>query len=66
MNKILGLLSFVLITQGAGGLVHYFWDWFDVWTVVHRIGFLNGYEVFVCVVLIVLGVAVGGLSERFE
>ncbi|MDT0268716.1 hypothetical protein RM844_20730 [Streptomyces sp. DSM 44915] len=66
MDRILGFLAFVLLAQGAGGLVHYFWDWFDVWTVVHRIGFLDGYEVFTCVVLLVLGLAVGSLAERFE
>ncbi|GAA3851744.1 hypothetical protein [Streptomyces sedi] len=65
MRKILGLLSFVLLTQGAGSLVHYFLDWFDLWTVVHRVGFLDGYEVFASVVLLVLGLLVGAVSDRF-
>ncbi|KAB8162962.1 hypothetical protein FH609_004365 [Streptomyces sp. 3MP-14] len=66
MSKLLGLLCFLLLSQGLGGLVHYFWDWFEVWTLVHRIGFLDGYEVFASVVLLVLGVLVGGVAERFE
>ena len=64
MRNLLGFISFVLIAQGAGGIVHTFFGWFGLWTVVDRIGFLDGYEIFACVVLIVLGVAVGAASDK--
>ncbi|UGY94644.1 hypothetical protein [Streptomyces gobiensis] len=55
MKHLLGFIAFILIAQGIGGIVHYFFDSFALWTTVHRIGFLNGYEMFACVVLLVLG-----------
>ncbi|OEV03861.1 hypothetical protein [Streptomyces oceani] len=65
MRKLLGLVAFVLIAQGAGTLAHLLTGgWFDQWTVVHRIGLLDGYEAYVGVVLTALGVALGAASER--
>lgn len=64
MKKLLGFLSFVLIAQGAGGLVHHFSGWFDGWGLVNRVGFLDGYEVFAACTLLVLGLAVGGASDK--
>lgn len=63
MRGLLGFVSFVLITQGVGGLAHHF-GWFELWGLVHRIGFLDGHEVYASIVLIVLGLAAGGLAER--
>ncbi|HZG02233.1 MAG TPA: hypothetical protein VE546_01435 [Streptomyces sp.] len=65
MKQLLGFVSFVLIAQGVGGLAHHF-GWFDLWGLVHRVGFLDGYELYAGVVLIVLGLAVGGLAERIR
>ncbi|GAA2071683.1 hypothetical protein GCM10009801_23630 [Streptomyces albiaxialis] len=64
MKNLLGFVCFVLLAQGLGGLLHEFTDgWWTPWTVVHRIGFLHGYEVYVCVLLVVLGLAVGAASD---
>jgi len=64
MKGLLGILVFVLLSQGIGGLVHEFTDgrW-RVWALVHRIHFLDGYHVYVSVGLIVLGIAVAMLME---
>ncbi|NSC23871.1 hypothetical protein FM076_23025 [Streptomyces albus subsp. chlorinus] len=67
MKKFLGFVAFVLIAQGAGGIAHRLTGgWFDKWAVVHRIGFLHGYEMYVCVLLIVLGIAVGAASDAVK
>ncbi len=66
MKKILGFISFILIAQGVGGIVHHFFGWFEGWGLVHRVGFLDGYEVFAAVTLLVLGLAVGGASDKLE
>ncbi|MEU1617703.1 hypothetical protein ACFZAU_12030 [Streptomyces sp. NPDC008238] len=59
MKGFLGFLGFVLLSQGIGGIVYQLTDgWFRVWALTHRIGFLDGYEIYVCVLLVVLGVAV--------
>jgi hypothetical protein len=64
MKGLLGILVFVLLSQGIGGLVHEFTDgrW-RVWALVHRIHFLDGFEVYVCVGLVVLGIAVATLID---
>jgi hypothetical protein len=64
MKKLLEFASFLLIAQGVGAVVHHFFGWFKVWGLVHRVGFLSGYEIFAGVTLIVLGVAVGVASEK--
>lgn len=64
MKNLLGFVSFVLIAQGVGGIVHHFSGWFEKWGLVHRIGFLDGYELFAACTLIVLGLAVGGASDK--
>lgn len=66
MKKLLGFISFVLIAQGVGGIVHHFFGWFGKWGLVHRVGFLEGYEVFAAVTLLILGIAVGGASDKLE
>lgn len=64
MRGLLGFVSFVLLTQGAGGLAYSLTDgWFHWWALVHRVGFLDGDEVLVSVTLLVLGLAVGAASD---
>ncbi|WP_432069565.1 hypothetical protein [Streptomyces sp. AA1529] len=64
MKNFLGFVSFVLLAQGVGGILHEVTGGrFKLWTVVQRIGFLDGYEVYACVLLLVLGVAVGAASD---
>ena len=43
------------LVQGVAGLVHEFTDWH--WGLVQRLGFLDGYEIYASVALLVLGVA---------
>jgi hypothetical protein len=65
MKGLLGFVCFVLISQGVGGLLYTWTDgWITLWALTHRIGFLDGYHVYVDVLLIVLGVAVGTASDR--
>ena len=64
MKKLLEFASLVLVLQGAAGLVHHFFGWLEGWGLVQRWGFLTGLEIYASLVLVVLGVAVGGLAER--
>jgi hypothetical protein len=64
MRRFLEFVAFLLIAQGAGAIAHHFFGWFKMWGLVHRVGFLDGYEVFAGITLVVLGVAVGGASEK--
>ncbi|MBO8186864.1 hypothetical protein [Streptomyces spirodelae] len=68
MKKFLGFVSFVLILQGGGGLLHELsGDRLHLpWTVLQHFGFLDGYEIYACVLLIVLGVAVGAASDAVK
>ena len=55
MKQVLEILGFLALVQGVAGLVHEFTDW--NWGLVHRLGFLDGYEIYASAVLLVLGVA---------
>ncbi|MEU0180037.1 hypothetical protein ABZ312_02425 [Streptomyces sp. NPDC006207] len=64
MKGFLGFLGFVLLSQGIGGIAYELTGgWFRLWALTHRIGFLDGYEIYVCVLLLVLGVAVLSAAE---
>ncbi|MEE1798496.1 hypothetical protein ACIQVO_01500 [Streptomyces sp. NPDC101062] len=63
MKTFLGFLCFVLLSQGVGGLLYELTDgWFQPWSVVSRMGFFDGYEIYVSVVLLVAGGALGAAS----
>ncbi|MFE9533310.1 hypothetical protein [Streptomyces sp. NPDC006691] len=64
MRKFLEVAGFLLLVQGIGGLVHEWTGWFGLWTVVHRLGVLEGHEVFASIVLAVAGGAVLIASDR--
>ena len=51
-------MGFLLVVQGAAGLVYHFVGWFGLWTVVHRLGFLAGHDVLANVVLVAIGFTV--------
>ncbi|MFC7840031.1 hypothetical protein [Streptomyces sp. NPDC057382] len=55
MKRLLEILGFLALVQGAAGLVHEFTD--RDWSLVRRLGILDGYEVYASVALLVLGVA---------
>ncbi|GAB2898279.1 hypothetical protein GCM10027074_76740 [Streptomyces deserti] len=47
--------------QGVAGLVHEFTDW--DWGFVQRLDFLDGYEIYASVALLVLGAALFAAAE---
>ncbi|CAL9616629.1 hypothetical protein [Streptomyces sp. NPDC057838] len=55
MKQVLEILGFLALVQGVAGLVTEFAGW--NWGLVRRLGFLDGYEVYASVALLVLGVA---------
>ncbi|MFF7544896.1 hypothetical protein ACFZCU_14925 [Streptomyces canus] len=61
MKQLLELLGFLALVQGAAGLLHEFTDWHV--GLVQRIGFLDGYEVYASVALIVLAFALFAAAE---
>ncbi|EMF20223.1 hypothetical protein H114_33214 [Streptomyces gancidicus BKS 13-15] len=55
------MLGFVAVLQGVAGLVTEFTDWH--WGLVRRAGFLDGFEIYASVALLVLGVALFAVAE---
>ncbi|WP_344563446.1 hypothetical protein [Streptomyces axinellae] len=67
MKNFLGFVAFILFAQGIGGILYEITDgWFRWSAVVHRIPFLDGYEIYVCVLLLALGLAVGAASDSVK
>ncbi|MFD7938867.1 hypothetical protein ACFV4T_30810 [Streptomyces sp. NPDC059755] len=61
MKELLGLLGFLALVQGVLGLLHEFTRWHV--GLVQRLGFLDGYEVYASVALIVLAFALLAAAE---
>ncbi|MGC9500705.1 hypothetical protein [Streptomyces sp. WG7] len=61
MKELLGIIGFFTLVQGVAGLVHEFTDW--DWGLVHRVGFLDGYEIYASVALVVLALALFAAAE---
>ncbi|PAZ16869.1 hypothetical protein CLM62_05955 [Streptomyces sp. SA15] len=61
MKQFLELLGFLALVQGAMGLIHEFTDWHI--GLVQRMGFLDGYEIYASVTLIVLAIALFAVAE---
>ncbi|MFB7598295.1 hypothetical protein [Streptomyces sp. NPDC056160] len=61
MKKVLEVVGFIALVQGALGFVQEFTDW-NV-GLVRRVPFLHGYEVFVSFVLIVLACALFAAAD---
>ncbi|MCX4570080.1 hypothetical protein ACFZAB_05100 [Streptomyces albogriseolus] len=61
MKKLLEIVGFVAVLQGVAGLVTEFTDWH--WGLVRQAGFLDGYEIYASVALLVLGIALFALAE---
>ncbi|GGX97219.1 hypothetical protein [Streptomyces hiroshimensis] len=57
MKKLLEGVGIILLLQGLGGVVHGLTGWLHYWVVVRYLGFLDGYEMYVSIVLAVLGTA---------
>ncbi|MEU2675795.1 hypothetical protein [Streptomyces sp. NPDC007107] len=55
MKKFVETAGFIVFVQGAAGLLYEWTGWFRLWTVVARLRFLDGYGLFVSIVLVVTG-----------
>ncbi|MEU7583783.1 hypothetical protein AB0B50_40100 [Streptomyces sp. NPDC041068] len=67
MKRLLEFLGVVLLIQGAVGLVHRFTGELRGWGLVQRLSFLDGYETYASVALIVLACAVfAAVASRKE
>ncbi|MGW1721896.1 hypothetical protein ACWCQK_03040 [Streptomyces sp. NPDC002306] len=61
MKHVLELVGFIALVQGVLGLVHEFAHWRV--GLVQRLGFLDGYEVYASVALVVLALALFAAAE---
>ncbi|MGW3727822.1 hypothetical protein [Streptomyces sp. NPDC000851] len=61
MKQLLELLGFLALVQGVMGLLHEFTDWHI--GLVQRVGFLEGYEIYASVALVVLAFALFAAAE---
>ncbi|MBT2418846.1 hypothetical protein J7F01_26850 [Streptomyces sp. ISL-22] len=61
MKQLLELLGFIALVQGIAGLVHEFADW--DWGLVQRLGFLDGFEIYASVALLVLAFALFAAAQ---
>ncbi|TGA99362.1 hypothetical protein [Streptomyces sp. MZ04] len=63
MKQVLEVFGVLLLIQGVAALAHELTGRFDGWGVVRRIGFLDGYEIYASVTLIVLAFALFAAAE---
>ncbi|MFE9674923.1 hypothetical protein ACFYO5_12495 [Streptomyces sp. NPDC006259] len=61
MRQLLEAIGFIALVQGVAGLLHEFTDLH--WGLVQRLGFLDGYEVYASVALLVLAFALFAAAE---
>ncbi|MGW7254251.1 hypothetical protein [Streptomyces sp. NPDC054834] len=61
MKQVLELIGFIALVQGVLGLVHEFTHWRV--GLVRRLGFLDGYEVYASIALVVLAFALFAAAE---
>jgi uncharacterized membrane protein len=66
MKGFLGFLSFVLVVGGLQGLVQRFFDtWIPLMGFMRHV-YVDGYEIYTGIALLVLGTAVGVAAGRAE
>ncbi|MFJ9174302.1 hypothetical protein [Streptomyces sp. NPDC102360] len=64
MKGILGFISFTLILGGVQGIVHEaFGTWIPLMGFMRHV-YVDGYEIYISIALIVLGVAVGTAAGK--
>ncbi|NUP16324.1 MAG: hypothetical protein HOZ81_09530 [Streptomyces sp.] len=61
MKQLLEFLGVIALFQGVAGLLSEFTDWH--WGLVQRIGFLDGFEIYVSVTLLVLAFALFAVAR---
>ncbi|MFI2506605.1 hypothetical protein [Streptomyces sp. NPDC018972] len=64
MKQLLEVLGFLTGVQGVAGLVSEFAGW--DWGLVHRFSFLDGYELFASIALLVLSGALFAAAESLR
>ncbi|MDX6363284.1 MAG: hypothetical protein QOC85_2294 [Streptomyces sp.] len=63
VKQVLEVVGFVALVQGAMGLVQEFTGLLHGWGIVQRLGFLDGYEVYASIALLVLAFAMFAAAE---
>ncbi|MFC8127839.1 hypothetical protein [Streptomyces sp. NPDC057302] len=63
MKQVLEFFGVLLLIQGVVTLVHEATGRLSGWGIVRRIGFLDGYEIYAGVTLIVLALALFAVAE---
>ncbi|MFC7303117.1 hypothetical protein ACFQVC_02640 [Streptomyces monticola] len=63
MKKFLEFLGVILLIQGVAAVVHELTGWMRGWGIVQHLGFLDGYELYGGIALLVLAVAVFAAAE---
>lgn len=63
MKQFLEFLGFVAMAQGTVGLTNEFTGHLRGWGLVQRLGFLDGYEIYASVTLLVLSFALFAAAE---
>lgn len=63
VKKLVEFFGVVALVQGVGGIVHATTGWLRGWGLVDRLGFLDGYEIYASVALIVLSIALFAAAE---
>ncbi|MFF0741791.1 hypothetical protein ACFYVL_15445 [Streptomyces sp. NPDC004111] len=64
MKRILEVVGFLLVLWGVGGLIHEWFDWFKLWTIVDKLGWFEGYEIYANIVVAAAGLALIVAAER--
>ncbi|MGW6062533.1 hypothetical protein [Streptomyces sp. NPDC055189] len=63
MKQVLEVFGVLLLIQGVAAVVHELTGWLRGWGIVQRIGFLDDYEVYAGVSLIVFALALFAAAE---
>ncbi|MEV0323833.1 hypothetical protein ACIBKX_11345 [Streptomyces sp. NPDC050658] len=63
MKQALEIFGVLLLIQGAAAVVHELTGWLHGFGLVRRIGFLDGYEIYAGVTLVVLAFALFAAAE---
>ncbi|WP_405823813.1 hypothetical protein OG241_43725 [Streptomyces sp. NBC_01390] len=61
MKQFLEIAGFIALVQGVAGLLHEFTD--VHWGLVQKLGFLDGYEIYASVALLVLSFALFAAAQ---
>ncbi|MGW1139003.1 hypothetical protein [Streptomyces zhihengii] len=64
MKKLCEIAGFLLFLWGAAGVVHELTGWFELWGVVRKLDFLDGYEMYASIVMAVTGLVLMVASDR--